>query len=143
MSHANAKLEPAEEHVNSIERGYQRIIASVIMRAIIDHMDNLRIHRYDYQLVDGENGRMIRAKRGKVPPAETIRRAEMCNAGLWILSDSDAPFSYLWCCEVIGLDPQKFRDRMNSRMSLKEVREFVKSQEKYETRVYHNESIAI
>lgn len=32
----------------------------------------------------------------------------------WLFSDSDEEFSMLWCCEVLGLDPEVVRSRIRS-----------------------------
>ena len=36
-------------------------------------------------------------------------QAAMCEPGRWLASDRKTPFSYLWCCETLGLAPDRIR----------------------------------
>ena len=70
---------------------YKRLFASKLLLHIKDYTEYLRA---------------IRSKRQKTG------RLEGRKAQNWIYSESDEPASFRWCCEILGLNPDVVRSRV-------------------------------
>lgn len=75
----------------------------------MDHRDEL--HKAEQVL------KSQRKERGLPAPAasEIIAAAMKKEPGMWIMSDSREPMSFLWCCEHISIAPEWVRWRINRR----------------------------
>lgn len=71
--------------VNSQDGACKKLIAGVLLQALKDHCDGLDI-------------------RGE--------RAFNDEPYHWLTSDDESPFSYLWCCDVLGLAPDRIHPRL-------------------------------
>ncbi len=51
----------------------------------------------------------------------------MVDAALWAASDEDRPFSFSWCCDMVGRDPGVTRRKMLGTINIKKLREATKT----------------
>lgn len=64
-----------------------RLVAAVLMKAIHDYDELARNKNRGYPISLSE-------------PAQ------------WILSENDAPYSFLWCCSVLDLAPHRLKNKV-------------------------------
>lgn len=76
---------------------YRMLVAAVVLQAIEDHFENIR-----------QFG---------------MKSAQNAEARNWIMSDSIQPFSFLWCCSHLDLQPKKLRETLNDRRLVSDARD--------------------
>jgi len=85
------------EDYPKIRTAEHRLICAVIERSVLDFDGFMKARWLDPDLRDADT------------------------AFDWIFSDYDptgsTPFSFLWCCRQIGIDPTWFRERMAARLA--------------------------
>jgi len=47
----------------------------------------------------------------------------MVEAALWAASDEDRPFSFVWCCDMVGRDPGVTRSKMLGTINVEKLKE--------------------
>lgn len=82
--------------VQEEQRVYRALIGAILLQAIRDHQKAMR---------------------------NSGHGATQSEPGRWILSDDDAPLTYLWCCNVLGLSPDGLRARMYEHGILRQLRQ--------------------
>jgi hypothetical protein len=50
----------------------------------------------------------------------------MVDAVLWVESDDKLPFTFEWCCELIGRDPDATRKKMLQGINVKRLKEVMR-----------------
>jgi hypothetical protein len=81
----------------------KRLVAAVLLQAA----DDLRLLR-----------ERLRAMRFPHP--------FMVDAVLWVESDDKLPFTFEWCCELIGRDPDATRKKMLQGINVKRLKEVMR-----------------
>lgn len=84
---------------------YKGLISSVALMAIEDYQDELKKQSYVAALAS--------------------------EPGRYFHSDSELPYSFLWCCAVLDMDPNGIRSRLNTRGLIQEMRKVKTLQAKY------------
>ena len=117
----------------------RRLAASVIVQAIKDHLRTLR----ESQEVS-ERRRAVVNKNRRNDGLPSIRNwthagAMASEPTQWLLSDSDAPYSFRWLCTVLDTDPDKIRQRMNDQGLLKELQDTARAVEQRRRRLVATE----
>lgn len=77
---------------------HKALVAATIWQAISDHHNLIRLYS--------------RTCSDRVRVLKTVERFEPYQ---WLSSDSEAPFSFRWCCYVLNIDRQKVLDHVNDR----------------------------
>lgn len=78
------------------------LLTAVVMQCITDHQTNVR--------------------------AGGVEKAMKQEPALWIMSDDDRPFGFVWCCQNLDLAPDRLRMVMNTLDLMRIVKERVKQQ---------------
>lgn len=83
------------------------LISAVVRQALTDHAKCLRKARRE--LTD------MRMKSRLPAPVdvEVLGYAMMQEPARWIMSDDITPWSFLWCCDHVELNPKSIRREMN------------------------------
>lgn len=82
---------------------YRRIVNAVLMQAA----DDLRYLRARLQ-------------------SRRYPQPHMMEAALWVASDADRPFSFVWCCDMVGRDPGVTRKKMLQGVNVQKLKEAMK-----------------
>lgn len=82
---------------------YRRVVNAVLMQAA----DDLRYLR-------------IRLQDRRYP------QPHMMDAALWVESDDMRPFSFRWCCDMVGRDPGDTRKKMLQGINVQRLKEVMK-----------------
>lgn len=92
---------PARAHWGRVERDpYRKLVLAVVERAYLDATGNSRISVRN----PSRNGRQ-----GWGHYHHRLRRMKRLDAIYWFRSESEAVFSWRWCCLMLGYEPNTKR----------------------------------
>ena len=89
-----------ESEQSTQQSPYKRVVNAVLMQAA----DDLRAMQ-----------NRLRERRFPQP--------HMIEAALWVESDEDRPFSFVWCCDIVGRDSGVTRKKMLGPINMQRLKE--------------------
>lgn len=116
-------LRAADDSQPNDVRACIRLVAAVVLQALRDVDPSQRRFRGTKDKEEGEEDGEEKASGNE---GKRIRDG----ARRWFMSDETAPWTFLWCCDILDLRPEGIRSMLNTRNLYSELRKRVENQKK-------------
>jgi hypothetical protein len=143
----DTRMQESAKELRRQEKSYKSLVAGVVIQALIDHQKKIKDLQFEIVRIPKPKSKKKRRlkclqksggkakKRPYQKPKYKITRVRTWGEAAikamdeepaqWLLSDNQEPFSFLWCCSILDINPDFILVKMNKPRLLKELRDIV------------------